>query len=65
MAKELWVKCTVCNTWFQVLPDEQRKAKVDQIIAGRVGVGLVATCPKGHTVTIDSSDKERVSVRGT
>jgi hypothetical protein len=64
MAKELWAYCEQCKSDFHVVPDEQRKMKIDQIIAGQSGGILVVPCPKGHSVTVDVADKSKVSVRG-
>ena len=63
MAKELWAHCEECDADFKVVADKDREIKVRQIIAGESGGVLGLTCPQGHRLMVDSSDKSKVFVR--
>jgi len=65
MANELWAKCSKCpeGKEFRIVPNQQRNLKVDQIITGQAHGILLLTCPQGHKLMLDSSDRSRVFVR--
>ena len=64
MAKELWARCGDCKSDFKIPYDEQRRIKIDQIVAGQEGGILEILCPRGHNLMLDSSDKSKVFVKG-